>query len=378
MVIGRVSPGVAAFDQIRRVTTEHECQHPAESTSLASHVPDLLVLQFDFTTATLHVSRALFHYPPTQQFGVAVVETLASAAAHKRSSRAVAFRPPACRQQEKSIGLPSPPRPRYSQFTLVPLCFIAKRWYRYNLVWKLHQLMPDISRQLKILGGEMQQQDSGLDQRIEACERENRKLKRIVLFQGMAAVAFLLIACAGTAQTESKNRTDLVEKITAREIVVVDAQGVVRARMSGDMPDAVMAGGHVSKRGTKAAGFMLYDEEGIERGGYVTMDTGSNAMLSLDSKHQMIAHIVAGPDQEPAAALRLGSAKHAVELRSDLNGSRMSLEKERTVIQQMPAIETLAPETCQKQIEYEKAFPGRAVCRARYTAEACTRCLSAD
>lgn len=224
----------------------------------------------------------------------------------------------------------------------------------------------------------MQQHDSGLDQRIEACERENRKLRRIVLFQGMAAAAFLLVACAGTALPGSPNRTEPVDRITAREIVVVDAQGVVRARMSGDMPDAVMAGGHVSKRGTKAAGFMLYDEEGIERGGYVTMDTGSNAMLSLDSKHQMIAHMVAGPDQEPAAALRLGSAKHAVELRSDLNGSRISLEKERKVIQQTPAIEFLSPETCQKQIEYEKAYPGRDVCRARFTAEACSRCLSAE
>ena len=52
--------------------------------------------------------------------------------------------------------------------------------------------------------------------------------------------------------------------------VVVDGKDVIRARLGGDLPDAVMAGRRVSKRGSKAAGVMLYNEEDIERGGYVT------------------------------------------------------------------------------------------------------------
>lgn len=159
---------------------------------------------------------------------------------------------------------------------------------------------------------------------------------------------------------------------------MVDAQGTIRARMSGDMPDAVMAGGRVARRGTKAAGFMIYDEEGIERGGYVTMDTGSNAMLSLDSKHHMVAHMVVGPDtgQDEASALRLGGTSRALEFRVDSNGARMSTETNRQVVSQSPEILPLSPATCQQMQAYEKQYPGKNVCRARYTEAACGKCLS--
>lgn len=211
-----------------------------------------------------------------------------------------------------------------------------------------------------------------LSQRIEACEQQNRRLRQLVMLQGIVGLAIVLAAYAGVSRAGSDAPT---ASIKAREIVVVDANNVVRARMSGDMPNAVMAGGRVAARGTKAAGFMLYDEEGIERGGYVTMDSGSNAMLSLDSKHHMVAHMVVGPDKEEAAALRLGGQRRALELRTDDNGARLSIEAERKVVEQHPAIGTLQPETCKQQRAYEQQFPGRGICRTRYTAEACTRCL---
>lgn len=214
-----------------------------------------------------------------------------------------------------------------------------------------------------------------LSQRILACEQQNRRLRKLVLLQAVIGLAIVLAAYAGVSRAGSDAP---VASIKAREIVVVDANGVVRARMSGDMPDAVMAGGRVAKRGTKAAGFMLYDEEGIERGGYVTMDSGSNAMLSLDSKHHMVAHMVVDPDKEEAAALRLGGQRRALEFRTDDNGARMSIEAERKVVQQSPAITSLSPEACRQQISYERQYPGRDICRTRFTAEACGRCLRAE
>lgn len=214
-----------------------------------------------------------------------------------------------------------------------------------------------------------------LNQRVLACEQENRRLRKLLALQSVVGLAIVLGAYAGISRAGGDNTVDTIR---AREILVVDANNVVRARMSGDMPDAVMAGGRVAKRGTKAAGFMIYDEEGIERGGYVTMDTGSNAMLSLDSKHHMVAHMVVGPDKEEAAALRLGGQQRALEFRTDDNGARMSLEAERKVVQQIPAIDTLRPESCQQQIELEQKYPGRNICRFRFTAEACARCLKAQ
>lgn len=268
--------------------------------------------------------------------------------------------------------------------------------------------------------------DAVLHQRLARCERQNQRLWRVVIGQGVAGLALVLSVgtamfhapvreaghgvrlgsadagtsgivqasyqadgpagtTADTTANSAANRPaghrdsgQVVDSITAREILVVDAQGTIRARMSGDMPDAVMAGGRVARRGTKAAGFMIYDEEGIERGGYVTMDTGSNAMLSLDSKHHMVAHMVVGPGtgESEASALRLGGTPRALEFRVDPNGARMSTEANRQVVSQSPEIFPLSAATCQQMHEYEKQYPGKNVCRARYTEAACGKCLS--
>src|ERR1043165_10112534 len=57
--------------------------------------------------------------------------------------------------------------------------------------------------------------------------------------------------------------------IPASEIDIVDAKGVIRARLGADLPDAVVDGKPV-KRGGHPAGLMLYAHTAQERGGYVT------------------------------------------------------------------------------------------------------------
>lgn len=101
-----------------------------------------------------------------------------------------------------------------------------------------------------------------------------------------------------------------------------------------------------------------------------------NAMLSLDSKHHMVASLIASPGESGAAVLNLSSKGHAMELRSDDDGSRMSVNKGRMVQLQMPAIDILSKDTCRDYKELEREYPNENLCRSRYTETACKRCLS--
>lgn len=220
--------------------------------------------------------------------------------------------------------------------------------------------------------------DDQLEQRILACEQENARLRKKINRQNGLWVLGLLLALGGGAIAGNSIRNAVFDSVKAREVVVVDGKGVIRARLGGDLPDAVMAGGRVSKRGSKAAGVMLYDEEGIERGGYVTQDEGSNVMLTLDSKYRQAALFVAGPDQAQASAMKLWTAGSSIELRSDSNGSRLSVADKGGVTHQQPVIAPLSPATCTQQKEYERKYPGERVCQSRYTEAACSACLQSE
>ena len=214
----------------------------------------------------------------------------------------------------------------------------------------------------------------GLAARIAACEQENQRLRKVLKRQNVLWVGALLVAAVGTATASMALKNGVFGTIRANDITIVDKHGVVRARMSGDMPDAVMFGGRVAKRGGEAAGFMIYDKDGYERGGYVTFDH-HNAMLSLDSKYHMVASLIAGPGESGTGVLALKSSEGGLELRSDLDGARLSVNKGRTVAQQMPAIEALSEASCRNWREIEKQHPNENACRSRYTEGACRRCL---
>lgn len=215
-----------------------------------------------------------------------------------------------------------------------------------------------------------------VEARINELEHSHLALRRRLRLQNFGILALLVISTTSGAIAAVNARTSQFEHIVARDITVIDAKGKVRARMTSDAPDGVMAGGHVAKRGTKAAGFLIYDEEGIERGGYVTMDEGSNAMLSLDSKHLMLANLIAGPSQEGASVLNLrGGALRQMEARVDSDGARLSFFEGGVVKLQTPKISSLTPETCEDYKGLEHQYPGKNVCLTRFTETACEACL---
>lgn len=214
-----------------------------------------------------------------------------------------------------------------------------------------------------------------LEERVVACETANARLR--ALLYGQSALWIVALALTGGLALAGSSATPSAS-IRAKEVTVVDAQGTVRARLGGDLPDAVLADGRVVKRGSKASGLIIYDEQGIERGGYVTQDTGSNAMLTLDSKTRQAALFVAGPDAAQASALKLWTPGSAIELRSDSDGSRITTFDASGASLQLPEIARLPAATCKDYIALEKAHPGKRICRTRFMDAACGHCLRSD
>ena len=223
---------------------------------------------------------------------------------------------------------------------------------------------------------------NNIENRIQACEAENTRLRNMIARQNRIWVVALLFIFGGGAIASTTIKSATFDSVKAKEIVVVDANGIVRARLGGDLPDAVLADGKVLKRGSKAGGLIIYDEEGVERGGYVTQEAGSNAMLTLDSKFHQSALFVAGPgsSEHPfsGGALRLWTDKSAIELRSDTIASRLSVSDNSGVTLQQPSIVSLPPETCAEYKKYQQESPNKRYCQARFTDSAYQACFQSN
>lgn len=164
--------------------------------------------------------------------------------------------------------------------------------------------------------------------------------------------------------------------LTVSEVDIVDAKGVIRARLGADLPDAVVDGKTV-KRGGNPAGLMLYDNTGQERGGYVTFPNGYIA-LTMDSRkpsEQMVT-LIASPT-DGGAALMLNRLGDAVEMRVDdeLGPSLHAKHGNAVAFHAPQAANINKTEMC---AEMKKAPRERALemCRTRTSEEACQACLA--
>jgi hypothetical protein len=122
-----------------------------------------------------------------------------------------------------------------------------------------------------------------------------------------------------------------------RELIVVDDSGTVRARMGGNLPDAIYHGRRM-RRGDQAAGVLLYDRDGLERGGYVTFDRSGVVALTLDNRGQQVA--IFGADSTPGAGAtaRLWRDKDWIEMKVDQAGPHFSAGRKGAVTFMQPAM----------------------------------------
>ncbi|MCD9031989.1 hypothetical protein LDO32_09675 [Luteimonas sp. Y-2-2-4F] len=216
--------------------------------------------------------------------------------------------------------------------------------------------------------------EAELQTRLLRLERTQRRLA------GWLALASLMLAAAIAALAWLAARPSGGGSLQVSELVVTDPQGVARVRIGGDLPDAIIEGRRVP-RGSKAAGVMLYDRSGQERGGYVTWDEGDNIGLTLDGRGGQNALFVAGPDG--SAALQLWHGDGLIELRADGDGARLSQSLGQRVLLQQPAIARIGARTCARFRDGlrdevpEGLDPAqiRGICLRRFAESACATCL---
>ena len=154
----------------------------------------------------------------------------------------------------------------------------------------------------------------------------------------------------------------------------------MRVRLSGRLPDATIEGRRVV-RGDDVGGLMLYDDKGVERGGYVTFNKSGNVALTLDTRRKQVVLLAADPAD--GAVIKLWRGDDWVEMRSGSDGSRLTTG-------QAGAIETAMPTfTASEQTELCSGLrtgiakmpspPSSAVimqaCSTRMPAAACRTCL---
>ena len=162
---------------------------------------------------------------------------------------------------------------------------------------------------------------TSVEQRVATCEAMLTRQRKIIRSQWVGFPAALLLVAAGAAFAE-KTTTKQSGSLVVKKIAIVDKAGVVRARLAGDLPPGHNASGHIFKR-PMTAGLVIYDEQGIERGGYVTQAPESNALLTLDSKDHQAAWFIAGPSADQVSSLKLWRPGSSIELRADESGSHL-------------------------------------------------------
>lgn len=212
---------------------------------------------------------------------------------------------------------------------------------------------------------------------IQSLEKRTRKLERLLLasFGGWLLTIGFLVLSSWLWTTEAQ-QTEKPASLRVSELVVVDAKGVERVRIGGELPDAFIGGKKVP-RGQKAAGVLLYDAAGGERSGYVTFEPSGNVGLTLDSRTAQVASFIAAPDGS-ASMFQLWSGKDLIELRSDDEGSRLTAVKNGEVVAQQPIIKKMSADMCgayKEALARVKPEQVMSDCRRRFTAEACKTCL---
>lgn len=211
-------------------------------------------------------------------------------------------------------------------------------------------------------------------ERLTALENRHRRLVRLVVFQSALIVSAAAALAAGCESALGRDDSK-PSRVRVEEIVVVDSTGVERVRIGGNLPDAVVDGRR-APRGEDAAGLLLYDGTGRERGGYVTWEPSGNVGLTLDSRQRQVALFVAGPDGGSAMSVRHGD--DLVELRSDGDGSRLTAVEGGRVVVQEPEVE-VGSEACaayRDARERRSEDVARAACRRRYPGPSCEACLA--
>jgi hypothetical protein len=202
---------------------------------------------------------------------------------------------------------------------------------------------------------------------------------RIMIGINMAVAVGMMAAMIVSCRTTTPSPGSKPQSLTVSEINVVDRNGVVRLRLSADVPDAVIDGKRIP-RGQHAAGVILYDDTGQERGGYVTFSPSRNVALTLDNRGTagQTAILAAGPDG--GSGLTLSHGTDAVDIRVDDDlGPSIHVMKSQAVAFHVPELRGFEATPVCAELRGAVKSSSRdnvlAWCRSRLPENACTACV---
>ncbi|MEN5425482.1 hypothetical protein ABE522_03780 [Stenotrophomonas pennii] len=123
-------------------------------------------------------------------------------------------------------------------------------------------------------------------------------MSRALSITALALSLVALAACGWTAwrqqQAQSPDRV-----LHARGLIIRDGQGQARVILGAPVPDPTRSEKALGPRAAPLSGVVLLGPDGTERGGYGTLDTGGEAILTLDdaSGATEVFKVVANPDR---------------------------------------------------------------------------------
>lgn len=168
----------------------------------------------------------------------------------------------------------------------------------------------------------------------EQLESRNRRRMQV----NVVLLGLLTVGCLGRLWELSRVNAasnQLPPHLAVSELTVLDEQGVVRARIGGKLPDAVFDG-RTHPRGQGAAGVLLHETTGQERGGFVTFDSG-HVGLTLDNRvGGQAGEFIAGPAN--GAVFREHTGSTILEMKADEDGPSLHMLQDKQVVFHEPAI----------------------------------------
>jgi hypothetical protein len=111
--------------------------------------------------------------------------------------------------------------------------------------------------------------------------------------------------------------------LRVRGLAVVDENGTERVRIGAPLPEPLILGKRFP-RGGDVSGVMLYDDEGNERGGYVTSDGYPNVFFTLDGLGKQHVLFLAEPQGDTALWLWNGENAFRLSVGEDGAGLKIS------------------------------------------------------
>ncbi|MFN0011519.1 MAG: hypothetical protein ACKVS8_07735 [Phycisphaerales bacterium] len=175
--------------------------------------------------------------------------------------------------------------------------------------------------------------------------------RRLRWIGAVAVAAFLGMGLLGVTLWRQPWQSD---ELRLRSLTIVDEHGVPRVRVGGQLPDAVIDGKSVP-RGDEAAGVLIYDAGGQERGGYVTFRRSGNAVLTLDTKKGMVLLLSADSADGAAAKLWGNGFANWLDLRADPTGARLTVVRDHEIVVQDPPMSEADADLVCREIDAEVA-----------------------